>query len=137
MRRTTLVERDPRRAPFRRGRVGDVVVERAWNEARGPLVEQDLSDLGEGCARDGGGRLVVEDETAALVGDQCRRREVRRELPREDEHEVLLARRVHAQKLGTSHAPVKRVLRHDPFCGSFELVDLDLLHSEHRRHHAL
>ena len=64
-------------------------------EPRRPFLQRHLTDLRERPAEDRLGRLVVEDEPASLVGDQRRRREIRRELAGENEHEVLRARLAH------------------------------------------
>ena len=65
-------------------------------EGAEPVVERHLADLAEAPADDALGSFVVEDQVAALVGDECRRGQVGGELPREDEDEMLLPLRVHA-----------------------------------------
>src|ERR671925_610014 len=88
VRGAALVERDARRPLLRwqRRRVG-----RPWGEAGRPLVERHLPHLGERAPDHLLRRLVVEDELALGVRDQHRRCEVRRDLPGEDQDQVLRA----------------------------------------------
>ncbi len=73
--------------------VGDrlaVLVE--GTEERAPLVGPDRAELLEALAQQHSGGLVVEDEDAALVDQECRRRERGHQVASEDQLEGLLLR---------------------------------------------
>ena len=89
VRRPALHERDVRRATLGRERLR---VRRPGLERLQPLLERELAGLGEPLADDRLGRLVVEDECSFRVRDEARRREIRRELAREDQEELFLLR---------------------------------------------
>src|SRR4051794_31808653 len=103
--RPTLVQRNPRRAKLWGKRLRS---ERPRLERGEPVVERHLTCLGERPTDNGFGRLVVEDEVPARVCDQRRRRQVRRELTREDQDELLLALRVHRPPGDLTRPPTTR-----------------------------
>src|SRR5215211_652254 len=86
-----LVERDPRRPAAGGQRLLRVAGPR--HEAPGPVVERHLAGLGERAPDDVLSGLVVEDELTLVVCDQRGCGEVRRELAREDQDEVLVSPR--------------------------------------------
>src|SRR6266487_2869377 len=96
VRRAPLVEGDPCWPPLERQGIG---VECSGLEPRRPFLLRHLTDLGKSATEDCLGSLVVEDEPAALVGDQGRRRKIRREFTSENENEVLLARLAHGPRV--------------------------------------
>src|SRR5437867_8826276 len=72
-------------------------------ERLGPRLRGELSRLPERPSEDELRWLVVVDEAAVLVGDEHRRRELRRELPRENQHEVLLTPSLRLHELSLKH----------------------------------
>ena len=92
VRLATLQQRDAGRdLPERHRRAVDVL----QPEELGPALGRHLARLGERLPEDHLGGLVVEDEPPLGIGDEHRRRQLRGELSREDEHEVLLPRGLH------------------------------------------
>src|SRR3954452_12016717 len=89
---TALVQRDAGGPLLGRDRVRG---ERPRLERTEPVVDRHLPHLCETPADHALRGFVVEDEVSARVGDQGRRRQVRHELPREDQSQMLLSLRVH------------------------------------------
>ena len=92
MRGSPLEERDAPRHLVQRQRRA---VELLDLELPRPFLGVHPAGLREGLSEDGFRRLVVEDEVTVGVGDERRCGELRRELSREDEHQVLLASAFH------------------------------------------
>src|SRR5215212_8664994 len=90
--RPPLIERDAPRALVGRNRLR---IERSRLEAGEPVVERSLLDLGEAAAEHTLRGLVVVDEIPVGVGEERRRRQVRRELARQDQDEMLLPLQLH------------------------------------------
>src|SRR5919201_915959 len=103
VRRAPLVESDPGRPTLERERL--VRVEGPRLESPRPFVVRHLTHLRERLTEYRLRRLVEEHEPASLVDDQGRRREVRCELAREDQDEVLLLDTRHRQTVRRNVEP--------------------------------